>query len=363
MAKKKSNTLLYVSIICGAIVIIALLIFGFSTQWTFKPKSNKSNKTAGNVEIGESLQYEDTPQSTTDDPIIDEKVIIQDDGTVVVSKPDGTTIKTDTYTSQQENVKGEYATKMTEWHNEIRGKCNEFGTTGDLKWNKDLAKQATKYAVKLVNLNPRRLEHDLHDNSRGDSYGAKIPASENLASFSPGDIQKNKDGLLQSGKIAITGTSRVRGYDGGWAGEGFNVNKENIVGTIFIPLPTCTKGGNNQGGHYTALNWSDSTDLGCGTAITLKGRPYTVTVCHYANKKGNVWQTIDGRTGKITTKTVEERKKAVKCTTPLSLNDRDEKPFECPYWKKDKSKKQVVCILDGNIVDDKKCYGTKPEYK
>jgi len=30
--------------------------------------------------------------------------------------------------------------------------------------------------------------------------------------------------------------------------------------------------------------------------------------------------------------------------------------------KKDKSKKQVVCILDGNIVDDNKCYGTKPEY-
>ena len=42
MAKKKTNTLLYVSIICGAIVIIALLIFGFSTQWTFKPKTNKA---------------------------------------------------------------------------------------------------------------------------------------------------------------------------------------------------------------------------------------------------------------------------------------------------------------------------------
>jgi hypothetical protein len=322
MAKKKSNTLLYVSIACGAIVLIALLIFGFSTQWTFKPKSNKSNKKAGNVEIGESLQYEDTPSSTSDDPIINEKVTIEDDGTVVVSKPDGTTIKTDTYTSQQGDVKSDYATKMTEWHNEIRGKCNEFGATKNLKWNEDLAKQATAYAVKLVNLNKRKLAHSL-------SYGAKIPASENLASFSPGDIQKNKDGLLQSGKIAITGTSRVGGYDGGWAGEGFNVNKENIVNTRFIPLPTCTKGGNNQGGHYTALNWSESTDLGCGTAITLKGRPYTVTVCHYANKKGNVWQTMDGRTRKITTKTVDERKEAVKCTKPLSLDDRDGGPFTC----------------------------------
>lgn len=303
MAKKKSNTLLYVSITCGAIVIITLLIFGFSTQWTFKPKtnkSNKSNKKAGNIEIGESLQYEDTPSSTSDDPIINEKVIIEDDGTTIVSKPDGTTIKTDTYTSQQEDVKGEYATKMTKWHNEIRGKCNEFGTTGDLEWNNDLAKQATAYAVKLVNLNPRKLDHFLHNNKSKSksSYGAKIPSSENLASFSPGDIQKNKDGLLQSGRIAITGTSRVGGYNGGWAGEGFKVDKENIIGTSFIPLPTCTKGGNNQGGHYTALNWSDSTDLGCGTAITLKGSPYTVTVCHYAKKKGNVWQTMDGRTGK-----------------------------------------------------------------
>lgn len=330
MAKKKSNTLLYVSIICGAIVIITLLIFGFSTQWTFKPKSNKSNKKAGNIEIGESLQYEDTPSSTSDDPIINEKVTIEDDGTTIVSKPDGTTIKIDTYTSQQGDVKDEYATKMTNWHNEIRGKCNEFDTTtSDLEWNNDLAKQATAYAVKLVNLNPRQLNHYLHDNLRKSSYGAKIPSSENLASFSPGDIQQNLDGLLQSGKIAITGTSRVGGYNGGWAGEGFKVNKENIVGTIFIPLPKCTKGGNNQGGHYTTLNWSESRNLGCGTAITLKGGPYTVTVCHYANKKGNVWQTMDGRTRKIKTKTVDERKEAVKCTKPLSLDDRDGGLFEC----------------------------------
>ena len=327
MAKKKSNTLLYVGIICGAIVIIALLIFGFSTQWTFKPKSNKTNKKAGNVEIGESLQYEDTPPS--DDHIINEKIIIEDDGTTIVSKPDGTTIKTDTYTSQQGDVKEKYATKMTEWHNEIRRKCKEFGTTENLEWNEDLAKQAAEYAVKLVNLNPRRLDHYLHNNPRKSSYGAKIPSSENLASFSPGDIQQNLDGLLQSGKIAITGTSRVGGYNGGWAGEGFKVDKENIIGKSFNPSPTCTKGGNNQGGHYTALNWSDSTDLGCGTAITLKGSPYTVTVCHYTNKKGNVWQTMDGRTGEIKTKTVDERKKAVKCTEPLSLDDRDGGPFEC----------------------------------
>ena len=102
-----------------------------------------------------------------------------------------------------------------------------------------------------------------------------------------------------------------------------------IIGKSFNPLPTCTKGGNNQGGHYTALNWSDSTDLGCGTAITLKGSPYTVTVCHYANKKGNVWQTMDGRTGEIKTKTVDERKKVVKCTEPLSLDDRDGGLFKC----------------------------------
>jgi len=320
MAKNKSNTLLYVSIICGAIVLIALLIFGFSTQWTFKPNSNTSSKKEGNIEIGESLQYEDTPQSTSDDPIIDEKVIIEDDGTVVVSKPGGTTIKTDTYTSQQGDVKGEYATKMTEWHNEIRGKCKEFGTTGKLKWNDKLAKQATAYAVKLVNLNSRKLDHYLHNNEIKSSYGAEIPSSENLASFSPGNgnIQQNLQGLLQSGKIAITGTSSVGGYNGGWAGEGFNVNGSNPLFS-----PTCTKGGNNQSGHYTALNWSESTKLGCGTAITLKLKesPYTVTVCHYTNKKGNV---------NLQTKNANELKKVVKCTKPLSLSSRDGRLFECP---------------------------------
>lgn len=313
MTKKKSNTLLYVSIICGSIVIIALLIFGFSTQWTFKPKTNKSNKKAGNIEIGESLQYEDTPPS--DDPIINEKIIIEDDGTTIVSKPDGTTIKTDTYTSQQGDVKEKYATKMTEWHNEIRGKCNEFGETENLEWNEDLAKQAAEYAVKLVNLNPRQLNHYLHDNSLKSSYGAKIPSSENLASFSPGDIQQNLDGLLQSGKIAITGTSRVGGYNGGWAGEGFNLGGSNL-----ILSPTCTKGGNQQSGHYTALNWSESTQLGCGTAITLKGSPYAVTVCHYTNKKGNV---------NLQTKNANELKEVVKCTKPLSLDDRDGGLFTC----------------------------------
>ena len=331
-SKKKSQIMLWVGISFISVAVITFLIFGFSTQWTFKPNSNKSNKPnkqsnkkAGNIEIGESLQYGDTPRSTSDDPIIYEKVIIEDDGTVVVSKPDGTTIKTDTYTSQQEDVKDEYANKMTDWHNEIRGKCNEFGKTSDLKWNKELAKQATAYAVKLVNLNPRKLDHYLHDNQRRSAYGAKIPSSENLASFSPDYIEKNKDGLLQSGKIAITGTSRVGGYDGGWAGEGFDVNTKNDP----LYSPTCTTGENNQAGHYTALNWSESRNLGCGTAITLKGSPYTVTVCHYANKKGNVWQTMDGLTGKITTKTVDERKKEVKCTEPLSLDERDGGIFKC----------------------------------
>ena len=330
-SKKKSQIMLWVGISFISVAVITFLIFGFSTQWTFKPNSNKSNKPnkqsnkkAGNIEIGESLQYGDTPRSTSDDPIIYEKVIIEDDGTVVVSKPDGTTIKTDTYTSQQEDVKDEYAKKMTDWHNEIRGKCNEFGTTGDLEWNKELAKQATAYAVKLVNLNPRKLDHYLHNNSRKSSYGAKIPSSENLASFSPVNIQQNLQGLLQSGKIAITGTSRVGGYNGGWAGEGFNVNGSN-------PLlsPTCTKGGNQQSGHYTALNWSESTKLGCGTAITLKESPYTVTVCHYTNKKGNV---------NLQTKNANELKTVVKCTKPLSLSSRDGGLFECPIGKKIKVK-------------------------
>ena len=38
---------------------------------------------------------------------------------------------------------------------------------------------------------------------------------------------------------------------------------------------------------------------------------------------------MDGRTKKITTKTVDERKKVVKCTEPLSLDDRDGGLFEC----------------------------------
>jgi uncharacterized protein YkwD len=333
MAKKKSNTLLYVSIICGAIVLIALLIFGFSTQWTFKPKSNTSSKKEGNIEIGESLQYEDTPQSTSDDPIIHEKVIIKDDGTVVVSKQDGTTIKTDTYHSQQGDVKGEYATKMTEWHNEIRGKCKEFGTTGNLEWNDKLAKQATKYSVKLARRcgtcgeDGCELTHTLHDNGSNKpntSYGSPIPASENLASYKiSSGIPKNQESLLKIGKEAITGSSQTQSkYKGGWAGEGFNVNTKNYP----LYSPTCTKG-NTMSGHYTALNWSYSTHLGCGTSINDNG--CAITVCHYANKKGNVWKTLIMGPGGGTQTKHTNRKEAVKCTEPLSLNERTGGIFKC----------------------------------
>lgn len=313
MAKKKSNTLLYVSIACGAIVLIALLIFGFSTQWTFKPKSNKSTKKAGNVEIGESLQYEDTPQSTTDDPIIDEKVNIQDDGTAVVSKPDGrTTIKTDTYTSQQGDVKGEYATKMTEWHNEIRGKCKEFGTTGNLEWNDKLAKQATAYAIKLHNYGCSITQdwHYKHNNDDGKcyykipsshpkyntltktSYCAKIPSGENLAT---GTGYKNSvEDIIRAGKEAITGTDnkRVTGYTKGWAGEGFDKQ------TGGPKEPTAP-----SSGHYTAMNWKSSTQLGCGTSIK---NGCAITVCHYAKQPANMNSKTDN----------------VMCQKPLQLDSK-----------------------------------------
>lgn len=294
MAKKKSNTLLYVGIICGAIVIIALLIFGFSTQWTFKPKTNKSNKKASNIEIGESLQYEDTPSSTSDDPIINEKVIIEDDGTAVVSKSDGTTIKTDTYTSQQGDVKDEYARNMTNWHNEIRGKCNEFGETGDLEWNDDLAKQATAYAIKLHNYGCSITQdwHYKHDNDGicyfdqiptnhpnyntliKSSYCAKIPSGENLAT---GTGYKNSvEDIIRAGKEAITGTNNIRvtGYTKGWAGEGFDKK------TGAPKEPTAP-----SSGHYTAMNWKSSKQLGCGTSVK---NGCAITVCHYAKQPANM---------------------------------------------------------------------------
>ena len=222
---------------------------------------------------------------------------------------------------------------MTEWHNEIRGKCKEFGTTGNLEWNDKLAKQATKYSVKLARRcgtcgeDGCELTHTLHDNGSNKpntSYGSPIPASENLASYKiSSGIPKNQESLLKIGKEAITGSSQTQSkYKGGWAGEGFNVNTKNYP----LYSPTCTKG-NTMSGHYTALNWSYSTHLGCGTSINDNG--CAITVCHYANKKGNVWKTLIMGPGGGTQTKHTNRKEAVKCTEPLSLNERTGGIFKC----------------------------------
>ena len=54
-SKKKSQIMLWVGISFISVAVITFLIFGFSTQWTFKPNSTKSNKpnkqsNNGNVE-------------------------------------------------------------------------------------------------------------------------------------------------------------------------------------------------------------------------------------------------------------------------------------------------------------------------
>ena len=237
------------------------------------------------------------------------KVIIEDDGTTIVSKPDGTKIKTDTYTSQQGDVKEKYANKMTEWHNEIRGKCNN---TENLKWNDELAKQATEYAIKLHNYgcsfkqdwhykhnNDGKCHYDKipsnhpnYDTLIKSSYCAKIPSGENIAT---GTGYKNSvEDIIRAGKEAITGTNnnRVTGYTKGWAGEGFDKK------TGAPKEPTAP-----SSGHYTAMNWKSSKQLGCGTHVK---NGCAITVCHYAEQPANMNSKIEN----------------VMCEEPLQLDSK-----------------------------------------
>lgn len=250
MAKKKSNTLLYVSIICGAIVIIALLIFGFSTQWTFKPKSNKSNKKASNVGI--PIQSDDDNQGITYDDLELKNQELSPEEESEITIPE-----VEQQEKSEEKQTDNFATSILKYHNEIREKC---GDTPKLKWNNKIAKYAKKWANKL--------KKDVDQNNNGTcSFGQKL-------------IRHNPNVNSQNYGENIAYSAPDKGYDqnnrtaiNGWAGEGYYPNASGSVKD---------SQGNPVTGHYSAMNWTTLTDIGCGQSITKDG--CAITVCNYQDR-------------------------------------------------------------------------------
>ena len=284
MAKKKSKTLLYVSIICGAIVIIALLIFGFSTQWTFNP--NKSNKKASNVGI--PIQSDDDNQGITYDDLEleNQELSPQEESEITISE-------VEKQEKSDEKQTDNFATSILKYHNEIRKKC---GNTPKLKWNNEIAKYAQKWANQLkedVNrinngvcvVGQELIRHS--PNLKPKNYG------ENIAYNSP------DSGYDQNNRIAING----------WAGEGYYPNAS---GSIKEPNGTPVTG------HYSAMNWTTLTDIGCGQSITKDD--CAITVCNYqdrTNPKNPKAPNLLSARGADKNRDFANR---IKCSEPLQLS-------------------------------------------
>lgn len=178
----------------------------------------------------------------------------------------------------------DYASVMTRYHNNIREQCSPENKT--MKWDKDLAKFAKGYATALAESNGCNLSHSFggHDpyagkaGPAGKNENLAGPAGENLAMYySSGAVDP-----LTAAKKAING----------WAGEGYGVGARPGSAT----------------GHYTAMNWKDTTRVGCGYGIAKKGigGECIVTACNYQDVIPNMNMATDSG-------------KQVKCTSPLKL--------------------------------------------
>lgn len=298
MAKKSKNIELYIGI--GVIIIIIIIIIiGFATNWFQPKKENEQQMSVPNIKKEKNI-------------ILPDKEKLTDDGRIVIQNQDGTEkiIESNEINSLISDVKTEYANNMTQWHNEIRGKC---GNTPSLTWDDQLAKQSTEYARKLHNygctwhqywhfkhdnggtchfdqITPKHKDYDMLINS---SYCSEIPSGENIATGT--GYTNSAEDIIRAGKEAITGTNRqnVTGYSDGWAGEGFNKQ----TGDKKNPTAPTSK-------HYTAMNWKTSTKLGCGTFIK---NGCAITVCHYADQPSNVNSKVEN----------------VMCEEPLQLDSKN----------------------------------------
>lgn len=143
--------------------------------------------------------------------------------------------------------------------NSVRQKCNK--NIRKLEWDDELAKYAAKTATHLAN---NRFCSLIHSNHYDD-----INAGENLA-FTRGIADPIRAGI------------------NGWAGEGYG---KHATGPMT--------------GHYTAMNWSNASKIGCGVANSSCG---TVISCNYKSPDGQ-----------LAPNTIGYYDKMVKCTKPISV--------------------------------------------
>ena len=170
------------------------------------------------------------------------------------------------------NVPKDYNKRMLDYHNNIRKQCSSENKT--MKWNQNLANYAQKYATKLALENSCNLSHSFEHH---DSY-SEINSGENLAMYGSAAGVNEKKGT----EMAING----------WAGEGYGSGKD----------PDAKETG-HETGHYTAMNWDTTTEVGCGYGINHE-KNCIVTSCNYTNTEPNIIGQYD---------------KHVKCNKPIQL--------------------------------------------
>ena len=157
---------------------------------------------------------------------------------------------------------GDYASMMTDFHNNVRRQCK----VPNMTWDTKLAEYAQDYANQMANAG--KLDHHL-----GTHHSYKdMNAGENLAM---------SGGLRGEDRIKTASINAING----WAGEG-------------------RKGPPPAPNHYTAMVWKGSKSLGCGVA-EKNGQIYTA--CNYANSPPNMNYASTNKT-------------EVPCTAPLQLN-------------------------------------------
>ena len=278
MAKKIKNVGLYIGIGAGIIIVI-IVIIGFATNW-FQSKNNENQKV-------ESIQQ----QLKTDESNYD--VVIDDESTGDESTGDESTGDESTSTEVSGKKISRYATDMLKYHNNIREQC---GNTPKLKWNSELAKKSKEYAEKLIKINSGQMSHFKHGpGNNQDSYDV-LNAGENLARFQR-IYNPPSSAPSQSTLIPIAAQNAVNG----WAAEGFGNDAAGKTN------PKYMKNGKPMTGHYSAMNWETSTELGCGYALGENN--LILNVCHYAKQPANKIEM--GKT----------KADYLKCTKPLQIKN------------------------------------------
>merc|ERR1711871_231316 len=150
---------------------------------------------------------------------------------------------------------GDFAVDIFKYHNDLRQQCSS--STHSLTWNQNLAEYAQSYAEILATQNNCGLSHTFGGHA---SYSDKN-AGENLAMY------------ISSAGVdpSVAAMKAVNG----WAGEGYGDD---------------ATGGTT--GHYTAMMWKDTTELGCGYGIN-EAANCIVTACNYASVAPNMMGQYD----------------------------------------------------------------------